>query len=233
MRKFAATILGFAIVVAPLQGQGNSFNRVRYNGGTVATKVAPDDWDNRLTITSDLINFTLKDGQKIDILPKAVTSLSYGEEAHRRVGTMIALGLLLSPLALFGLFHKTKLHYIAIEYKTADGKPSALLLQADKSNYRAILVTLQGVTGLPIAAGEKERGDLPVGVRVETGNMPSEQKTQPAPPSPQPPPQPQQQPPPQPPSPQAQPQGQPQPQAQPQVQPQPQAQPQPQLAATP
>jgi hypothetical protein len=158
--------------------------------------VAPDDWGNRLTVTSDLINFTLKDGQKIDILPTSVTALSYGEEAHRRVGTMIALGLLLSPLALFGLFHKTKLHYIAMEYKTADGKPSALLLQADKNNYRAILVTLQGVTGLPIAAGEKERGDLPVGVRVETGNMPSEQKPPSAPTSPQPQAQPQPAPPP-------------------------------------
>jgi hypothetical protein len=178
MKKFFATVLALVIVVAPLHSQGNSFDRIRYNGGTIATKVKPDDWGNKLTITSDLITFTLKDGQKLDILPKAVTSLSYGEEAHRRVGTMIALGILISPVALLGLLHKTKVHYIAIQYKTAEDKPSALLLQADKGNYRAILVGLQGVTGVPIATGEKERGDLPVGVVMDTGNMPSKPKAQ-------------------------------------------------------
>lgn len=94
--------------------EGNSFDKVRYNGGSVDSKVDPKDWNNHLTVTSDLITLALKDGKKLEIPPKSVTSLSYGQEAHRRVGTMVALAILVAPVALFGLFHKTRLHYIGI-----------------------------------------------------------------------------------------------------------------------
>jgi len=70
----------------------------------------------------------LKDGKKLEIPPKSVTSLSYGQEAHRRVGTMVALAILVAPVALFGLFHKTRLHYIGIQYTTPDNKTGGILL---------------------------------------------------------------------------------------------------------
>ena len=142
---------------------GNSF-KVRYNGGSIASKVGPKDWDNHLTVTADAITLELKDKNRVDIPPKSVTSLSYGQEAHRRVGTMIALAVLVAPVALFGLFHKTRLHYIGIQYKTSDGKDAGILLQGDKDDYRAILVALQGVTGAPVSVAEKEREFLPVGI---------------------------------------------------------------------
>src|SRR5450432_2493089 len=87
--------------------QGNTFDRVRYNGGSVDSKVDPKEWKNTLSVTSDLITLSLKDGKKLEIKPKSVTSISYGQEAHRRVGTMVALAILLTPIALFGLMHKT------------------------------------------------------------------------------------------------------------------------------
>jgi hypothetical protein len=147
--------------------QGNSFDKVRYNGGSVDSKVDPKDWHNQLTITSDLITLALKDGKKVEIPPKSVVSLSYGQEAHRRVGTMIALAILVAPVALFGLFHKTRLHYIGLQYATPDNKTGGILLQGDKDNYRAILVALQGVTGVPVAVGEKDREFVPVSVKTE------------------------------------------------------------------
>jgi len=147
--------------------QGNSFDRVRYNGGSMDSKVDPKDWHNQLTVTSDMITLALKDGKKLELPPKSVTSLSYGQEAHRRVGTMIALAILVAPVALFGLFHKTRLHYIGIQYTTPDNKTGGILLQGDKDNYRAILVSLQGVTGVPVAVGEKDREFVPVSVRTE------------------------------------------------------------------
>src|SRR6266852_45595 len=140
---------------------GNSWGRIRYNGGTLQTKVDPKDWDNHLTITSDTITLVLKDKQQVVIPAKSVTGLSYGQEAHRRVGTMIALGILISPLALFGLMHKTRLHFIGIEYKTEDGKNAGLLLQGDKENYRAILTALEGATGAPLSVSEKDREFVP------------------------------------------------------------------------
>ncbi len=157
--------------------QGNVFSRVRYNGGSVASKVDPKDWDNKLTVTPEAITLQLKDQAKVEIPPKSVTSLSYGQEAHRRVGTMIVLAVLVAPVALFGLFHKTRLHYIGLQYSTPDGKSAGVLLQGDKNNYRAILVALQGVTGAPVSVAEKERGFLPVGVTANVTKGAEEGKT--------------------------------------------------------
>jgi hypothetical protein len=148
-------------------GQGNSFDRVRYNGGSVDSKVDPKEWKNTLNVTSDFITLSLKDGKKLEIPPKSVTSLSYGQEAHRRVGTMIALAVLVAPVALFGLFHKTRLHYIGIQYTDSTNKSAGILLQGDKDNYRAILVALQGVTSVPVTVSEKDREFVPVGVKSE------------------------------------------------------------------
>jgi hypothetical protein len=145
---------------------GNTFTRVRYNGGSYASKVDAKDWGNKLTVTSDAITLEFKDKQTLVIPPKSVTSLSYGQEAHRRVGTMVALAILVAPVALFGLFHKTRLHYIGIQYSTADTKNAGILLQGDKDNYRAILVALQGVTNAPVSVAEKEREFVPVGVKT-------------------------------------------------------------------
>lgn len=74
---------------------------------------------------------------------------------------MIALGILISPLALFGLMHKTRLHFIGIEYNTDDGKKAAVLLQGHKDNYRAVLTALEGATGAPLSVSEKDREYVP------------------------------------------------------------------------
>ncbi|HLG15265.1 MAG TPA: PEGA domain-containing protein [Blastocatellia bacterium] len=153
-------------LVGDTYAQGNSFKEIRYQGGTLQTKVDPDDWGNCLTVTSDEIKLELKDGQTYKIDPRRVSGLSYGQEAHRRVGTMIALGILLAPLALFGLFHKTRLHFVGIEFTTEDGKKAALLLQAHKNNYRAVLVALRGATGAPIAVAPEDRKYVPANVEV-------------------------------------------------------------------
>lgn len=170
LRKAVAVVLALATLA---YAQGNTFKKVRYNGGTISTKVGPKDWNNTLTITSDDILFKLKDGQQMEIKPKLVTSLSYGQEAHRRVGTMIALGILVSPVALFGLFHKTRLHFIGMEYTTPEGKKGGLLMQGDKDNYRAILVALRSVTGVPVSVSDKERESVPVGVKTTVAKEPA------------------------------------------------------------
>src|SRR5580692_2428881 len=144
--------------------QGNSFEKIRYNGGSVDSKVDPKDWHNQLTVTPDMITLALKDGKKLEIPPKTVTSLSYGQEAHRRVGTMIALAILISPIALFGLLHKTRLHFIGIEYTTEDGKKGGVLIQAHKDNYRGVLEALRGATGAPVAVAPEDRKYVPTSV---------------------------------------------------------------------
>ena len=164
LRRLLALLVCSAVVVS---AQGNSFDKVRYDGGSVATKVKPDDWGNRLTITPDTIALVLKDGQSITIPSKQVTGLSYGEEAHRRVGLAIGLAVFSLGIGALSALHKTKLHYIGVTYVDADGKKGGILLQGDKSNFRAILVALQGVTGVPVAVGEKDREEIPVGVATQ------------------------------------------------------------------
>jgi hypothetical protein len=172
LRQFLVLMLVLSIGA---YGQGNSFDKIRYNGGTVQTKTKPDDWGNRLAVTSEEIKLGLKDGQQITIDPRRVTGLGYGQEAHRRVGTMIALAFL-SPVALFGLFHKTRLHYISVEYTTPEEKKSALLIQAHKDNYRAVLTALRGATGASVAVSEEDRKFVPVGVETVAAKKEEEGK---------------------------------------------------------
>jgi PEGA domain-containing protein len=173
LRRPFALLLCAAVMA---YGQGNAFTRVRYNGGSISTKVKPDEWDNKLTVNSDSIVFALKDGQSITIQPKQVTSLSYGQEAHRRVGTAIGIGLLTLGAGALFMFHKTKLHFIGVNYTDANGKNQGLLLQGDKSNFRAIIVALQGVTGVPVSISEKERGEIPAGVAIQSVKEPEQPK---------------------------------------------------------
>jgi hypothetical protein len=168
MKKLVACQLVLVILLLPLIADASTFHDIRYNGGTVQTKVDPHDWGNTLTVTSDEIRLDLKDGQSLKIDPKRVTGLSYGQEAHRRVGTMIALGILVAPLALFGLFHKTRLHFVGIEYNTEDGKKAGVLLQAHKDNYRGVLEALRGATGAPVAVAPEDRKYVPTTVATLT-----------------------------------------------------------------
>jgi hypothetical protein len=142
-----AAFVALGLAAAPcLADAGNSWNKLRYSGGTVAAKVNPFDWNTTLTVTPGELTF-LFGRQAFRLAPSAVTALSYGQEAHRRVADMVALSLVATPLALFGILHQSKTHFIGIEYRMGDGKPGALLLEADKNNYRAILRALEVVTG--------------------------------------------------------------------------------------
>ena len=133
-----------------LSAQGNSWNKIRYAGGTVEAKVNPFDWNTALTVSPSAIAITFgpKTGLRLD--PVQVTALSYGREAHRRVADMVALSLVATPVALFGLLHKSTTHFVGIEYRAPGGKSGAVLLEAGKNNYRPILAALQAATGKPV-----------------------------------------------------------------------------------
>jgi PEGA domain len=173
--RLMALGLALWLPVAACAQEGNAF-KVRYNGGSISTKVKPDEWDNKLTVTADRITLSLKDDQTISIPPKQVTSISYGQEAHRRVGTAVALAVFSLGIGALSALHKTKLHYIGINYDDNDGKKQGLLLQGDKSNFRAIIVALQGVTGLPISVGEKDRNEIPAGITTQAARSTDEPK---------------------------------------------------------
>src|SRR5215831_14263505 len=116
MKKPIAFVLLICVPFVIWAQEGNTFDKVRYNGGSISTTVKPDDWDNKLSVTSEAIVLSLKDGQSISINPKDVTSLSYGQEAHRRVGTAVGLAVISLGIGALSALHKTKLHYIGINF---------------------------------------------------------------------------------------------------------------------
>ncbi len=146
-----ACALTVALACAPGAGaQGNGWNRIRYAGGTVAAKVDPYDWNTTLTIAPDSIVLVFGHRVTLRMKPSQVTALSYGHEAHRRVADMVTLSVFLTPLALFGLLHESKTHFVGIEYNDDVGNHGAVLLEVHKDSYKSVLETLKLVTGKPI-----------------------------------------------------------------------------------
>lgn len=151
MRQLVTWIVLFCLTApAPFAAEGNSWNKLRYNGGTVDAKVNPFDWNTTLTVTPDDLSLVFSGRKTVRIKAPSVTGLSYGQEAQRRVADLVALSAIATPLVLFGLLHQSKVHFVGIEYRDESGKPGAVLLEADKGNYRAILQALRSVTGLPV-----------------------------------------------------------------------------------
>src|SRR5262245_57281269 len=113
MRRLIAWIMVVQLIgIPPVRAAGdNSWNRIRYSGGTVPAKVNPYDWNTTLTITPDAIVLEFGARQTLRLAPSQVTALSYGVEANRRVADIVALSLIVTPIALFGVFHKSKTHF--------------------------------------------------------------------------------------------------------------------------
>ncbi|MFB3779564.1 MAG: hypothetical protein ACE141_18235 [Bryobacteraceae bacterium] len=151
MRPLVTWIVLFSLIAStPVAAGGNSWNRLRYSGGTVEAKVNPFDWNTTLTVTPDGLSLVFSGRKTVRIQASDVTGLSYGQEARRRVADLVALSVIATPLVLFGLLHQSQVHFVGIEFRGEDGKPGAVLLEADKGNYRAILQVLGSVTGQPV-----------------------------------------------------------------------------------
>jgi hypothetical protein len=150
--KSLTRVAGLALVVTSLHAaSGNSWNRIRYSGGTVAARGNPYDWNTTLTVSLESIVLVFGHSNTLKLLPSRVTALSYGEKAYRHVADMVTLSVVfVNPLVLFGILHESRNHFISIEFHDDAGKPGVVLLEADKSNYRAILEALKKVTGKPV-----------------------------------------------------------------------------------
>ena len=120
-------------------------NKIRYHGGSVKVRLDPWDWNTSIAITKDEIVLDFSGRATLNIKPSRVRSISFGEEAKRRVENVIALTLLTGPFGLFGLLHKTRDELVGIVYDTDDGKQGAVLLESPFA--ASILVALSAVTG--------------------------------------------------------------------------------------
>ena len=159
-RQLLAICLGFALLAS---AQGNSFDKIRYHGGTVLTTTKPKDWGNKLIVSSDKIRLLLKDGQVLEIDSASVYRLAYGQH---RIKTVAVVGIFIPLPLLGGWFHKGRRHYVRIRYTDADGNTRGLLLQAHKKNYKRVLLALRRATGAPLSVSQADRKYLPPGVEA-------------------------------------------------------------------
>jgi len=146
--------LTYCIVVATLctpcaSAPRNSWDRIRYMGGTLQVKVSPYDWNTTLTVNDDSIVFAFtpatvfKPALTLRLKPSQILELSEGPVAWRRVAEVGGAVLPAHPPKLFGIL--TDWASVGIIYQADDGKRSALLLQTYVGG--AILEALKKVTG--------------------------------------------------------------------------------------
>lgn len=124
--------------------------KAMYVGGTISHQVKEATEGKFDTSAEDRVTFT-PDKTKVThaIYYNTVTELEYGQKAGRRV----AVGLLVSPLALFS---KKRKHYLTIDYKDAEGKDQAVVFELGKDIVRTTLAIIEARTGKTIQYQDEE-----------------------------------------------------------------------------
>ena len=85
-----------------------------------------------------------------------VNLLEYGQNVSRRY----MLALTVSPMFFMA---KKRRHFLTIGYQDESGKQQAVLFQVEKSDIRAVLVTLEARTGLRVEYQDEEARRAPKG----------------------------------------------------------------------
>jgi hypothetical protein len=153
MRRALTYVAVAAALGTPcFSAERNSWNMVRYVGGTVPVKTSRYDWNTTLTVNHDAILVVIAPAtvfapqKTVRIKPSQVVSLSGGQAAWRHVAAVDGAKLPAKPPTLFGLLLDSG--FLGLVYETDDGKRAAMLLD---SNYTwAILPALTKVTGKAI-----------------------------------------------------------------------------------
>src|SRR5262245_38221931 len=141
MKRIVATgvLVGFlAASIGAVEGK-----KAQYVGGT-RTDIK-EAAEGRFDVSSETEMAFTPDRTKVrHAIPYTnVSELEYGQKAGRRV----AVGLLVSPLALFS---KKRKHYLTINFKDGEGKEQAVVFELGKDMVRTTLAILEARTGKSI-----------------------------------------------------------------------------------
>jgi hypothetical protein len=139
----AVALCGLLPTVTLMAGDSGG-HKVIYSGGSLQSVNSGDDM--KLFIDSDKIRLSRKGDQTV-ILASSVTEVNYGQEVHRRIGTAAGLAIVSFGIGALVAFSKSKKHYIGIVWDDGNGKKGGIALQADKDEFRGLLLGLEGVTG--------------------------------------------------------------------------------------
>ena len=87
-----------------------------------------------------------KNQEAISIPASTVTEISYGQDVHRRVGAAVGLAVISLGVGALMALTKSKKHYVGITWD-GEGQKGGMAIQCDKSDYRGVLLALEGITG--------------------------------------------------------------------------------------
>jgi hypothetical protein len=133
--KFSLVIL---LGLSSLLQAGDTGSRVLYVGGTVPGVRSKTGARIEL-LHDDALKLDLK-GDSLMIPYKDVSTLEYGLRVSRRYVEAV----LISPLFLIA---KRKTHFLTIGYMDSNGRQQAVILEVNKDDIRALLVSLEARTG--------------------------------------------------------------------------------------
>ena len=140
-----AFTLGLCVVVlVAFAAEGHLFavdaNKAMYVGGT-RTDIK-EAAEGAFDVSSEAEMAFTPDKTKVrhTIAYKDVTELEYGQKAGRRV----AVGLLVSPIALFS---KKRKHYLTINFKDAEAKDQAVVFELGKDIVRTAVKIVETRSG--------------------------------------------------------------------------------------
>ena len=150
------------LLVASVTTYGEHFPKgIKYLGGPGFPDIEDvrDSWDNSLNITDAEITFGFRKNLiPTEVIPtSSVTRITYGQATTRRVGRWVAVGIILFPLALFGVFHKSRQHRVLLEWIDDQERDRAMLFQVHKDRFVAVLNDLSFRTVKPVYADSDDR----------------------------------------------------------------------------
>jgi hypothetical protein len=130
MKSFLAVVLCLLIPVCAFAN--NSGFKVSYDGGSLPDLKAGTGMN--LSIVGNLVPVA------------SITEISYGQDVHRRVGAAIGLAVISLGVGALMALTKSKKHFVGITWADGD-KKGGFVVQADKNDYRGLILGLEGVTG--------------------------------------------------------------------------------------
>lgn len=126
------------ISLSLLHAAGDTGDRVRYKGGTVAG-VAAGTAARIVLLNEDALQFDAK-GRSVRIPWKDITTLEYGMRVSRRYVEAV----LISPVFLAA---KRRTHYLTIGYVDTETRQQAMVLEVGKDSIRPLLASLEAKSG--------------------------------------------------------------------------------------
>lgn len=147
MRNAVVYMVMLALGSAALLAASQPGARAEYVGGTRAEIPANQGGSIQAVDDQYLVFYSRKASVRIPY--ERINLLEYGQKVDRRV----AMAVLISPV--FALSKKRQ-HFLTVGYTDEGGREQALIFKVEKSDIRAILVSLEARTGRKVQFQDEE-----------------------------------------------------------------------------